>query len=69
MTVLDPFFDARVWFACSDLDRPTDAFVAWHYFGCVDCRLRAKSHAIRYPDDSSVAWLNRVLESGSEETR
>lgn len=60
----DPTLDAAHWFACEEPERPTDAWVMWHYHECVACQMKAEMMAVLYPDDTHIGWLNRVMQGG-----
>lgn len=50
------------WYACEQPERPTDAFVVWHYGICRGCEFKADVLAHLHPDDPHVAWLVRMVE-------
>lgn len=48
------------WFACSEPERPTDAYVIWHYGDdgpCRGCQIKLAMVAHHHPDADGVAWL------------
>lgn len=49
------------WYACTEPERPTDAFVMWHYHDCMACRIKASALAWQYPDDPHVQWLDKIM--------
>lgn len=52
---------AREWYACSEPERPTDAYVLWHYSGCVACRFKADALVRQYEDDPHVRWVRDTV--------
>ncbi len=61
--------DSSLWYACSEPERPTDAFVLWHYAGggvdCTGCRVKADLLLRQYPEDTHVQWVVSMI--GREE--
>lgn len=51
-----------LWFACAEPERPTDAFVMWHYRGCRACSIKVDVLSAMYPADTHVAWLSAAVE-------
>lgn len=54
------------WWRCSEPERPTDAFVRWHYDGCAACRIAGAALAQQHPTDPHVAWLVDQLGIGND---
>ena len=54
--------EAALWFACTEPERPTDAYVVWHYEGCIGCDIKTDMLVALHPDDPHVAWLRRTVQ-------
>lgn len=56
----------KFWPACSAPEREPDAWVVWHYADalnapCAGCVIKAEMQRRRFPCDSHVAWLVRMV--------